>query len=92
MMGVMLSMLLNFLRFGEDNCEFKKYFLFLFVNIFLLIIIMFNLDCCFVFWFVMRYYIYIIKCFVVRLCIFMWCVSFFVIYLMFFNFGGFLGI
>ena len=92
MTGVMLSMPLNLLRFGEDNCEFKKYFSFLFVNTSLLTITMFNLDRCFVFWFAMRYYTYITKRFVVRLCISMWCASFLVTYLMFFNFGGPLGI
>lgn len=73
MTGVMLSMPLNLLRFGEDNCEFKKYFSFLFVNTSLLTITMFNLDRCFVFWFAMRYYTYITKRLVVKLCFFMWC-------------------
>lgn len=92
MTGVMLSMPLHLQRYGEENCEFKKYFSFLFVNTSLLTITMFNLDRCFVFWFAMRYYTYITKRLVVKLCISMWCASFLITYLMFFNFSGPLGI
>lgn len=92
MTGVMLSMPLHLLSYGEDNCEFKKYFSFLFVNTSLLTITMFNLDRCFVFWFAMRYYTYITKRLVVKLCFFMWCASLLITYLMFFNFNGPLGV
>lgn len=66
--------------------------LFLFLNILLFIVIFFNLDWCFVFLFLMWYYVYIIKCLILKFCVILWFVSFLMIYMMFFNFDMFFGI
>lgn len=83
--GIMLSMPLQTLRFGEENCEFKKYTSFLFLNTSLLTVTLFNLDRCFVFWFSMRYYAYITKRLILKFCVILWSVSLLMTYMMFFN-------
>lgn len=45
-----------------------------------------NLDCYFVFVYVMRYYFFIIKKLIIRLCIVVWMLSFILIYGMFFSY------
>lgn len=83
--GIMLSTPLQTLRFGEENCEFKKYLSFLCLNTSLLTVTLFNLDRCFVFWFSMRYYAYITKRLMLKFCVILWIVSLLMTYLMFFN-------
>lgn len=83
--GIMLSVPLQTLRFGEENCEFKKYTSFLFLNTSLLTVTLFNLDRCFVFWFSMRYYAYITKRLILKFCVILWSVSLLMTYMMFFN-------
>lgn len=83
--GIMLSTPLQTLRFGEENCELKKYMSFLFLNTSLLTVTLFNLDRCFVFWFSMRYYAYITKRLILKFCVILWIVSLLMTYMMFFN-------
>lgn len=65
----------------------------MFVNVFFLIVLMMNLDWCFVFVFVMRYYLFIIKNIIMIVCVLVWIFGIFLIYGMFFdydvNFGFF---
>lgn len=57
--GFILCLFFFFYQYG-NNCEFKKYLVFVFLNVFLLIVSMYDLDICCVFVFNMKYYKYVI--------------------------------
>ena len=82
--GFILCLPLSFYHYG-DNCYFKKYIAFLFLNVSLLTVSMYNLDRCFVFALGMKYYQYITKWRLVVLCILFWVIGAATSYFMFFS-------
>lgn len=70
-LGFIMCLPLSVFEYG-DNCEFKKYLLFLFVNVSLLTVSMYNLNICFVFALDIKYYNYMTRRRFVILCPIFW--------------------
>lgn len=82
--GLILCLPLSFYQYG-NNCEFKKYLAFVFLNVSLLTVSMYDLDICCVFALNMKYHKYVTQRRLVILCLLFWTFGTMASYLMFYS-------